>query len=98
MGMPIGEAIEPRSRRQHMDATLHPTRKNGMDWGLPRGYGGQFVQNEDGIGAGREYLRQPEPYQKADNYVQPARKPHAFEEPRHPYWVQEAFEEPKHPH
>ncbi|KAB5529529.1 hypothetical protein DKX38_019610 [Salix brachista] len=70
VGMPSGEAIEPRTRRQPMDANLHPIGRNGMDWGLPRppkGYGGQFVQNEDGIGVRREYLRQPEPYQRADN-------------------------------
>ncbi|KAB5516400.1 hypothetical protein DKX38_027048 [Salix brachista] len=76
VGMPSGEAIEPRTRRQPMDANLHPIGRNDMDWGLPRpprGYGGQFVQNEDGIRVRREYLRQPEPYQRADNYVQPAR-------------------------
>ncbi|KAB5533762.1 hypothetical protein DKX38_016848 [Salix brachista] len=101
VGMPIGEAIEPRARRQPMDANLQPIGRNGMDWGLPRppmGYGGQFVQNEDGIRVRREYMRQAEPYQRADNYVQPARQPHAFEEPRHPHWVQDAFEEPRHPH
>ncbi|KAF9664736.1 hypothetical protein SADUNF_Sadunf16G0049100 [Salix dunnii] len=97
VGMPIEEAIEVRARRLHMDANLQPIGRNGMDWGLPRPpreYGGQFVQNEDRIGSGREYLRQSKPYQRADNYVRPARQPYAVEEPRHPHWVQDAFEEP----
>ena len=97
----MGEEFEPRARRQATGANLQPIGRNGKDWGLPRPpreYGGQFVQNKSGLGAGREYLRQPEPYQRADNYVQPARQPHALEEPRHPHWVQDAFEEPRHPH